>query len=50
LPEIDRVQIRRWRNFARHAAQVRKHRMPGDICCRQRQRQALLQWAYGPFV
>ena len=50
LPEIDRVQIRRWRNFARHAAQVRKHCMPGDIFCRQRQRQALLQWAYDPFI
>ena len=29
--EIDRVQIRRWRNFARHAAQVRKHCIPGDM-------------------
>jgi hypothetical protein len=50
LPEIDRVQIRRWRNFARHAAQVRKHCMPGDVFCRRRQRQALLQWAYDPFI
>jgi hypothetical protein len=50
LPEIDRIQIRRWRNFARHAAQVRKHCMPGDIFCRRRQRQALLQWAYDPFI
>ena len=44
LPEIDRIQIRRWRNFARHAAQVRKHCMPGDISA-VGQRQALLQCA-----
>jgi hypothetical protein len=50
LPDIDRVQIRRWRNFARHAAQVRKHCMPSDVTCRPRQRQALLQWAYDPFI
>jgi hypothetical protein len=50
LPEIDRIQIRRWRNFARHAAQVRKHCAPGDVFCRPRQRQALLQWAYDPFI
>jgi hypothetical protein len=50
LPEIDAIQIRRWRNFARHAAQVRKHCMPGDVFCRPRQRQALLQWAHDPFI
>jgi hypothetical protein len=50
LPDIDLIQIRRWRNFARHAAQVRKHCMPGDVTCRPRQRQALLQWAYDPFI
>jgi hypothetical protein len=50
LPDVDRMQIRRWRNFARHAAQVRKHCMPADVTCRPRQRQALLQWAYDPFV
>jgi hypothetical protein len=50
LPDIDRIQIRRGRNFARHAAQVRKHCLPGDISCRRRQRQALLQWAYNPFI
>lgn len=43
LPEIDRIQIRRWRSFARHTAQIRKNCLFGDIFCRKRQRQALLQ-------
>ena len=42
----DARQIGRWRNFARHAAQVRRSCEPGDPFCRPRQRQALLQWAY----
>ncbi len=42
----DARQIGRWRAFARHAAQVRRHCEPGDPFCRPRQRQALLQWAY----
>lgn len=46
LPHEDKRQIGRWRNFARHAAQVRKHCEPGDIFCRRKQRQALLHWAY----
>ena len=44
--EDDARQIGRWRNFARHAAQVRKYCQPGDPFCRPRQRQALLHWAY----
>lgn len=44
--EDDLRQIGRWRNFARHAAQVRKFCEPGDPFCRPRQRQALLHWAY----
>lgn len=42
----DERQIGRWKAFARHAAQVRKHCDPGDPFCRPRQRQALLQWAF----
>lgn len=42
----DERQIRRWRQIARHAAQVRKGCLPRDLDCRRRQRQALLHWAY----
>lgn len=42
----DTRQIKRWRAFARHAAQVKKFCEPGDPFCRPKQRQALLQWAY----
>lgn len=48
LPEIDAVQIARWRSFYRHKAQILKNCPPGHIECRPRQRQALLQWAYNP--
>jgi hypothetical protein len=52
IPEIDRVQIARWRAFRRHAGAVRGgcpvyHQ---DRHCRLRERQALLQWAYNPFL
>jgi hypothetical protein len=46
MPEEDRRQIKRWKAFRRHIAQVRRNCEPGDPFCRPRQRQALLQWAY----
>ncbi len=49
LPGVDDKQIKRWRGFARHKAQVLKNCAPMDLGCRPRQRQGLLQWAYDPF-
>lgn len=43
--EDDR-QIGRWLAMKRHIAQIKKHCARGDLFCRQRQRQALLHWAY----
>jgi hypothetical protein len=42
----DERQIKRWKAFRRHVAQVRANCEPGDPFCRPRQRQALLQCAY----
>jgi len=50
IPGYDEHQIARWRAFRRHLAQVQKNCERGHIDCRPRQRQALLQWAYDPFV
>jgi len=42
----DDRQIKRWRQIARHVAQVKTGCRPRDLTCRRRQRQALLHWAY----
>jgi len=46
LPGEDKRQIRRWKAMRRHVAQIVRNCEPGDLFCRRRQRQALLQWAY----
>ncbi len=50
IAEIDMIQIKRWKSFYRHKAQLEKNCMQFDFFCRLKQRQALLQWAYNPFI
>ena len=50
IPRIDEIQIKRWKAFKRHVAAIKKNCEPGNIHCRRRQRQAILQWAYNPFI
>ena len=50
LRRIDEIQIKRWKAFKRHVTAIKKNCDQGDIHCRRRQRQAILQWAYNPFI
>ena len=47
---IDEIQIKRWKNFNRHVMAIKKNCEPNDLSCRRRQRQAILQLAYDPFI
>ena len=47
---IDEIQIKRWKNFKRHVIAINKNCEEGDLNCRRKQRQAILQWAYNPFI
>jgi len=46
MQKEDQRQIKRWKAFRRHIAQIRMNCDPGNYFCRPRQRQALLHWAY----
>ena len=51
IPHIDEIQIKRWKAFGgRHTAAIKKNCEESDLSCRRKQRQAILQWAYDPFI
>ena len=50
ISQIDEIQIKRWKNFTRHVKAIEKNCDSGDLTCRRRQRQAILQWAYDPHI
>ena len=50
IPNIDNIQIKRWKAFGpRHIGGIKKNCPKKIFSCRRKQRQALLQWAYNPF-
>ena len=50
IPHVDEIQIKRWKNFKRHVAAIKKNCESIDLNCRKKQRQAILQWTYNPFI
>ena len=50
IRHIDEIQIKRWKNFTRHVQAIKKNCEEGDLTCRKKQRQAILQWAYNPYI
>jgi len=50
IAHIDEIQIKRWKNFTRHVQAIKKNCEEGDLRCRRKQRQAILQWAYNPYI
>ncbi|VVB70350.1 Uncharacterised protein [uncultured archaeon] len=44
-PEIDKIQIGRWKRYVRHYQQIKKN-CGRDMKCRPKQRQSLLQWSW----
>ncbi len=50
IPHIDEIQIKRWKNFKRHVLAIEKNCEKNNLECRRRQRQAILQWGYNPFI
>jgi hypothetical protein len=50
IPEIDEIQISRWKAFRpRHIGGIKINCPRKNFSYRRKQRQALLQWAYNPF-
>ena len=43
IPHIDEIQIKKWKNFIRHVAAIKKNCESIDLNCRRKQRQAILQ-------
>jgi len=50
ISHIDKIQIKRWKAFTRHVSAIKKNCEQGNIHCRRKQRQAILQWSYNPFI
>ena len=50
IPNVDIVQVNRWNSFKRHRGAIVKNCDKNDCTCRPKQRQAILQWAYDPFI